>query len=142
MTRGHTLLELSVVLMLMALTGSVFLSAGRGLRNRSAVVAAREEVAGLFAEARMAALASGGAVVRVRAAEGALWYEAGGHVRRRLDLAEEPGVLVVLSRGRAEADLEYDALGLGRVASETLRFRRGESESTLIVSGYGRVRRW
>lgn len=142
MSRGHTLLELSAVLALLAIAGSAFVSVGRGVRDRMAVTAAREEVAGLFAEARTAAMAWGGATVRVRTEEGVVWYEAGGRVHRRLDLAREAGVTLVLARGRTGADLAYDALGLGRVASETLRFRRREAESGLVVSGYGRVRRW
>lgn len=142
MRRGHTLLELSAVLALIALAGSAFLSAAHGLRDRSAVVAAREEVAGLLAQARVTAVARGGATVHVSAAEGRAWLEAGGMTERRLDLSREPGVEVVLSRGRDQAEVAFDALGLGRVASETFRFRRGEAQATLVVSGYGRVRRW
>jgi len=142
MRRGHTLVELSVVLALLALGLSVVLPAARGLRDRSAVLSAREEVAGLIAEARTAALAWGGATVHVRAGDATIWYEAGGRVPRRVSLRPEPGVEVLLPRGRSASDLRYDALGIGRVASETLRFRRGDAESTLVISGYGRVRRW
>jgi len=142
MRRGHTLLELSILLALMALSAPVLLSAGHRMRDRAAVVSARERVAGLFAEARMAAMSWGGATVHLRTDDGTAWFEAGGAVRRRLALAEDPGVAVVLPRGRTASDLAYDALGIGRVASETLRFRRGDAESVLVVSGYGRVRRW
>ncbi len=142
MERGHTLLELSAVLALMALAGSALVPAGRGLRDRSAVVSAREEVAGLFAEARVAAVALGGATVHVDASAAHAWYVSGGVTRRNLDLMTELGVDVILTRGRSQADVAFDALGLGRVASETLRFRRGDAEATLVVSSYGRVRRW
>jgi prepilin-type N-terminal cleavage/methylation domain-containing protein len=142
MRRGYTLVEVSIVLALMALSAPFLLAAGHRMRDRAAVVSARERVAGLFAEARMAAMSWGGATVHVRADDGVAWFEAGGAVRRRLSLGEEPGVTVALPRGRAASDLAYDALGIGRVASETLTFRRGDAETVLVVSGYGRVRRW
>lgn len=139
---GHTLLELSTVLVLMALGAPVLLSAGRRLRDRAAVVSARERVAGLFAEARVTAMSWGGATVHLRTRDGSVWFEAGDTVRRRLTLGSDPGVALVLPRGRSGSDLPYDAIGIGRVASETLRFRRGAAETVLVVSGYGRVRRW
>lgn len=142
MRRGYTLVELSIVLALMALSAPFLLAAGHRMRDRAAVVSARERVAGLVAEARMAAMSWGGATVHLTTDDGAAWFEAGGAVRRRLLLADDPGVAVVLPRGRTTSDLAYDALGIGRVASETLRFQRGEAESVLVVSGYGRVRRW
>lgn len=142
MRSGHTLLEMSTVLALVALGAPFLLSAGRRMRDRAAVVSARERVAGLFAEARMAAMSRGGATVHLRTDGGAAWFEAGDTVRRRISLGTDPGVALVLPRGRSASDLAYDALGIGRVASETLRFRRGSAESVLVVSGYGRVRRW
>jgi prepilin-type N-terminal cleavage/methylation domain-containing protein len=142
MRRGYTLLELSAVLALMAAAVSILLSAGGGARDRWAVEAAREQVAGLIAEARTAAVAWGGAVVRLSASDAEAWYEAGGVEQRRVALARDVAVELVLSRGGVEVVLRYDALGLGQVASQTLRFRRGAAEAVLVVSGYGRVRRW
>jgi prepilin-type N-terminal cleavage/methylation domain-containing protein len=142
MERGHTLLELSVALALAAVAATSFLGATRGLRERAAVISAREALAGLFAEARVAAVASGGATVHVRSAPAEAWYEAAGTERRRIRLGRDEGVSVTLNRGRTASDLRYDPLGLGQVASETFRLRRGKAEATLVVSGYGRVRRW
>lgn len=142
MRRGHTLLELSAVLALMAACVSIVFSFAQGSRDRWAVEAAREEVAGLIAEARTAALAWGGTVVHLSATDGEVAYTAGGVERRRIGLAENGPVELLLPRGRPEADLRFDALGLGRVASQTLRFRRGGAETALVVSAYGRVRRW
>lgn len=141
MRDGHTLLELCSALLLAALAGSVLLRGGRDLRDGMAVVAAREAVAGLVAEARVHAVARGGAVVRI---EGGPWRasaEAGDSVLRSVALEEELGVLVTLTRGRTATELRFDALGLGQVASETVRFRRGDVERALVISGYGRVRR-
>jgi hypothetical protein len=56
-------------------------------------------------------------------------------------LQEEYGVSLDLGGGRTDVELAYDALGLGRVASQTVVFRRGDATAELVVSGYGRLRR-
>jgi type II secretory pathway pseudopilin PulG len=141
MRRGHTLFELCAALLLVALAASAVLPAGRALLDRVAVVAAREAVAGLVAEARVAALSYGGASVHLTAGPWRAWAQVGDSAFGLVQLEEELAVTVELSRGRAATELRYDALGLGQVASETLRFRRGVAASSLVVSGYGRVRR-
>ena len=141
MRNGHTLLELCTVLLLATLASSVVLPAGGRLRDVFAVVAAREALAGLIAEARSAAPGHGGGSVHLRSGPWRAWAEAGGTPLRSVALAKELGVSVVLSRGRPFLDLRYDVLGLGQVASETIVLQRGKSRRTLVVSGYGRVRR-
>jgi hypothetical protein len=141
MRRGHTLFELCAVLLLVALAVSALLPAGRALRDRMAVVAAREAVAGLVAEARMAALAHGGATVHLQAGPWRAWAQVEDSVLRLVPLESGLAVNVELSRGRTATDIQYDALGLGQVASETVRFRRGDAVRALVISGYGRVRR-
>jgi Tfp pilus assembly protein FimT len=140
--RGHTLLELVAVLLLLALAFGAAIPAGGRLRDRAAVIAARESVAGLVAEARAAAVAHGGADVLVESGPWRAWYVAGDSVRRTLPIESELGVSVLLGRGRLSTEVHYDALGLGRVASETLVFTRGGQQSGLVLSAYGRVRRW
>lgn len=139
--RGHTLLELSAALLLASLAISALLRAGGGLSDTLAVVSAREALAGLVAEARVAALQHGGAQVRVEGPPWRAWSQVGDSVVREVGLERAWGVEVVLPRGRTGATLRYDALGLGQVASETLRLRRGDAERLLVVSGYGRLRR-
>jgi hypothetical protein len=141
MRRGHTLFELCAVLLLAAMAGSVLLPAGRRLRDGLSVVAAREAVAGLVAETRMAALAHGGATVHLQAGPWRAWAQVEDSVLRLVPLEAGFAVSVELSRGRTATDLRYDGLGLGQVASETLRFRRGDAVRALVISGYGRVRR-
>lgn len=141
MTRGHTLFELCAALLLASLALSAVVPLGRGIRDRMAVLAAREAVAGLVAEARSAALGSGAAAVHLASDPWRAWVQAGDSVYPAVGLEAEWGVAVDLSRGRTAATLAYDAMGLGRVASETLRFRRGGRTAALVVSGYGRVRR-
>jgi len=140
--RGHTLLELAAVLLLLALACGAVMPAGSRLRDKAAVIAVRESVAGLVAEARTAAVAHGGADVHVASGPWRAWYATGDSIRRTISIESELGVSVVLARGRSSTEVHYDALGLGRVASETLVFRRGNQESGLVLSAYGRVRRW
>jgi type II secretory pathway pseudopilin PulG len=142
MNRGHTLVELTAVLLLMALASSTLLPLARRTQDRSSVIAAREAVAGLVAEARIASVMFGGASVHFAARPWRAWSEAGGEVRRRVSLEEELGVSLVLTRSRVAAQIRFDALGLGQIASETLRFQRRDAEAGLVLSSYGRVRRW
>ncbi len=141
MRRGYTLIELSLVLTLATMTCLTLLPTARRLRDRMAVVAAREALAGLIARARVDALARGGSTVHVRGVSGRAWYEASDSVLATLELQRDFAVTVALGGTRDSADLRFDALGIGRIASQTLRFRRGSEEAVLVVSGYGRVRR-
>ena len=142
MERGHTLLELTVAVLLMAtITGSLLPAAVR-YRRKAAVVAARESVAGLLAEARAVAPGFAGAVVRIESDPWRAWIQVSDSVGRSIQLEEPAGVQVVLSRSRMRTEVSYDALGIGRVASETIRFRLDGEEAGLTVSSFGRVRRW
>jgi hypothetical protein len=49
------------------------------------------------------------------------------------------GLILELSRGRSETKLIFGPLGLGRVASQTVRFRKGNAEATLVLSSMGRA---
>lgn len=142
--RGHTLIELTFVLLLVGVATASAAPSARRLRDRTAVVGAREAVVGLLAEARLAAIETGSASVRIAAdpwrAE-AVGGGSGGATLRRVALATDFGVTLELSGARTDIELSYDALGLGRVASQTVVFRRGDSATELVVSGYGRVRR-
>lgn len=141
MRNGHTLLELCVTLLLLSICASVTLRSGRGLRDAMAATGAREALAGLVAEARLAALAHGGATVYVEAHPPSAWSQVGDSTLRVLPLGDEWGVTLLLSPGRTSGALRYDAMGVGRVASETIRLRRGGAERSLVISGYGRLRR-
>lgn len=141
MARGHTLLELTLVLAVGAIAAAVLAPPARTLSDRLAVTAAREAVAGLLAEARVVAMERGGASVHLADGPWRAWSVADGEVVRTIQLERETGVLVELGGGRREVSLDFDALGLGVVASRTLIFRRGDAEARLVVSGYGRIRR-
>lgn len=139
--RGHTLVELLFVLFLTGVTAASIAPAARRQRDRASVVGAREAVVGLLAEARLAAIESGSARVRITASPAtAEALERGGSLRTTA-LAAEFGVTVSLSGAASQADLDYDELGLGKMASQTIVFRRGREATELVVSAYGRVRR-
>lgn len=137
---GFTLLELVAVMTLLALGVAHLLPQARRWGDRVAVRAAREEVVGLLHRARMEAVAWGGATVVITSAppEVELWVT-GRSVA--ISSLRDQGVALTLSGDRPRVELVYDALGLGRVASQTLRFRRGSAEALLVVSAWGRVRR-
>lgn len=109
--------------------------------DRLAVIGARETVAGLFYRGRQEAIAHGGARVFIRAEPPVVKLMAGADTLITSSLAEEFGITLGLSRGRPEALLRFGPLGLGLVSSQTLTFRRGNTESLLVISGLGRVDR-
>ena len=135
------MVELMLLLFLIAWTAAVGFPVGQSYHDRFAVVGAREAVAGLIAEARVVAVSSGSAHVYVDGESGRVWSEAELGTLRSIALDDEPGVMVSLSGGRLQAELSWDALGLGRFTSQTIEFRRGGARARLIVSSYGRVRR-
>jgi Tfp pilus assembly protein FimT len=141
MRRGHTLAELCTTLLILTVGVSFVAPAARHLQDRMAVVAAREAVAGLVAEARVQAMVRGSAVVVVETSPATVSLESPGRPSRRIPVQADLGVEIALSRGRPAAELRYNVLGLGQVASETVSFRRGRAVAALVVSGYGRVRR-
>ena len=141
MRLGYSLVELAAVVAVLAVLAAAVGPPARALGDRLAVVGARESVAGLIAEARAAGLGRGGARIRVEGAPWRAWSEVDGRFLRTVAIEADFRTTVVLSRARTGTLLFYDALGLGRLSNETLRFRRGGEETALVVSGYGRVRR-
>jgi type II secretory pathway pseudopilin PulG len=139
--RGHTLVEILLVLTLIGATTASLAPTAARYRDRAAVVAAREAVVGLLAEARLAAMEAGEASVRVSGAPWVAEAIAADSTLRLVALEDEHGVSVELNGGATDVELEYGPLGIGRLANQTLAFRRGDARAELVVSGYGRVRR-
>jgi hypothetical protein len=128
------------VLLLLGLALGELLPMGRSITDRMAVVAAREVVLGSLHRTRMEAVAGGGASLVLVTTPPVLRIvrEPSGEILD--ERALEDGVTLHLSRERAEAVLTFDAMGFGRVTSQTLTLRRGGAESSLVVSSLGRVR--
>ncbi|MGH7481128.1 MAG: hypothetical protein ACRELV_03160 [Longimicrobiales bacterium] len=141
--RGATLVELLLALALIALLIGVAVPGVRGPLDRLAVQSAATAVAGSTARARIEAVARGRAAVEIDVATGRLRLVVDGPVDlETVDLRAEYGVRVSTIPPLPVVRLEYNALGLGVMASRSLRFRRGTAESGLVVSSYGRVRPW
>jgi len=139
-TRGFTVVELVLVLLLLGVTTASVAPAARRQRDRALVVGAREAVVGLIAEARTVAMESGAASVRIAAMPARAEVVSQARILRTAAIAEDFGVSIAIG-GSSQVELTYDALGLGRVASQTIRFSLGSESTELVVSGYGRVRR-
>lgn len=139
--RGFTLLELITVITLLGILLGKAFPAARNLQDRMAVVGAREVVVGLFHRARMEAVARGGSMVVLTTGPAATTLLAGGETVIREFIGADYGVELSLSGGRPSVTLAFDALGLGRVASQTVRITRGEAVTKVVVSSYGRVTR-
>ncbi len=136
---GFTLLELAVVFSLMAVGIAVLLPTARRQQDRLAVSGAAEEVVGLLHRTRAEAVARGGAVLSLVSASASIAIVCNEDTLTRTELMERYGVDMDLSRDRGEAALAFGPLGLGQVANQTIRLRRGEAETRLIVSSLGRV---
>jgi len=138
---GFTLIELVVVLSLLTLAVAGVFPALMGRLDRLAVMAAREEVVGLFHRARAVAVDKGGSTILLTSQPSTIRLESGKEVHSFVSFDNGRKVRLSLSRNRSEVELSFDPLGLGRVASQTLIFSRGSSTARLVISSYGRLER-
>jgi hypothetical protein len=138
---GVTLVELATALALLAVGLSVALPPAAGLRDRLAVGAARNEVMALLLRARAEAPLRGGARIEFELGADEVRLVSGDSLLVLLHPLRDLGVEVSLGGGRESAEVAYDPLGLGRVASRTVIFARGRARDTLRISSYGRVTR-
>jgi len=138
--RGHTLIEMLLVLTLLGASTASLAPTARRYRDRSSVVAAREALVGLLAEARLAAMEGGGARVELHGAPWTASVVASDSTLRAVSLGGEYGVTLTLD-GDEDLELVFDALGLGRMTARTIGLQRGDASAELVVSAYGRVRR-
>ena len=83
---------------------------------------------------------SGESVRDVTGPDARAWIQAGDSVIEARSLAVEYGVTLELG-GSGEAQLAFDALGLGRRASRTVVLRRGAAEARVVIAAYGRALR-
>lgn len=133
--------ELLIVLCLTAILLMFAMPTARSGMDAVRVRAAREAAFGLATRTRSVALARGGA-----------------HIifdldRRSAEVVASDGVVVstasfadydvhIASDNGSRVTLRYDARGIGRMASRTVHFVRGNARAGLTFSSYGRVRRW
>jgi prepilin-type N-terminal cleavage/methylation domain-containing protein len=141
MERGFTLLEMTVATSVLALTLAVGIPAARRSLDRMAVVGAREGLVGMVVRARSEAIAHGGATLILDPTHTRARIVTQAGTPDSLDLAAGFGVSLETGSTDREARLDFDALGIGRIASHTVRLRRGVAEAAIVVSAYGRVTR-
>lgn len=140
---GTTLLELTLVLAILGvLLGISYSPLRRGL-DGLATRGARDALGVGVARARAAAVARGGAALVVDLDGARFWVEvpAGDTVGTPVDLAARYGVRLATAGVPVQyIKLNFDGLGIGRVANRTFQFRRGRAEAQLTLSAYGRPR--
>ena len=141
MRHGFTLLEMVVVTSLAALVLAAGIPAARRSVDRMAVVGAREGLVGLIVRTRAEARARGGAALVVDSRAGIARIESAIGSVDSLDLGAAFGVELEAGPADRPARLDFDALGIGRVASRTIGIRRGSTRAEIVVSSYGRVSR-
>lgn len=140
--RGTTLIELLFVLLLLGVLLALALPPLGRWRDAAATRSARDELAAGLAWTRLSAVSHGGSTLVVDAATGRFWTTTpGGPIRPPVSLRDRYDVRLDVG-AEDRVILTFDALGLGRTASRTIRVRRGRAEAGLIISGYGRFRRW
>ena len=140
--RGFTLIEILVCIALLAMLLAVAAPPAFRWRDAAAVSAARDELAAGLGWTRMAAAAHGGAALVLDPLSGRYSVRIGTGVEPPpVDLAGRYGVAIDPGTS-APVAFRYDALGIGRITSRTVRFRRGAAEAGLTISAYGRYRRW
>ncbi len=141
MNGGFTLFECLVVLAIVGIGIALGLPALQLHRDRWAVTQAREASAALLARARVDALGSGVSTVTIQSGRGQIERRLGSTFRERVDLGDRYGVSLDISGRDTLATIEFNALGLGRMAARSLRFGRGAASASLVISAYGRVSR-
>jgi Tfp pilus assembly protein FimT len=138
MCRGHTVVELLVVLGITGIVLGIALPRGQRVLDRITVHAAASDVAATLAAARALALAGHASVaVDIDSVSGALRVRRGSEMLLARNIGSAHGVTVSPSRD----SLTYDGRGLGRGAANlSVVVRRRTAVETVFVSRFGRVR--
>lgn len=140
MNRGYTLLEVLVVVSMIGTFVSIIGGPAGGLRDSLAARAVVEDVVAVVRSARAEGRARGGSLLWLHD-DGRYSIHGPDGVVRRGAVALNRARALELSAGRDSVALRFDRLGLGRMASTTVRIRAGNEERSVVVSAYGRVRR-
>ena len=139
MNEGFTLFECLIVLAIVGIGIALGMPALQLQRDRWAVNQARQESAAVLARARVEAIGSDGSTVTISPSRGRIERSSRGAVRESLEVGGRYGVSLEISGRDTLATIEYNALGLGRMAARTVFFERGRAYASMVVSTYGRV---
>jgi prepilin-type N-terminal cleavage/methylation domain-containing protein len=141
MSRGFSLLELLVVLVIVGVLVALVAPRWATQRDRLAVHRATTEVAGFYHAARYAAILRA-RQVRLEFATNALHATYEGRADSTFLVRAGPGRHgVTLEASRPVIRIGPDGLGAG-AANTRLVLRRGAAADTLTTSRLGRLRRW
>lgn len=138
---AFTLIEATVALALLAFLLGTALPRAAAVRDGLAVRGSREAAVGLLARARFESVLRDGAEVLVTEEPPRMVLRSGGRTLRVVAVDERFRAELDVSGSARRAVLRFDPLGIGRMASRTIRFRRGKAEAPLTISSYGRIRR-
>lgn len=138
-----TLTELLLVLAILGILASLGAPSLRKGLDAIAVRSARETTFAIAVRARSLAISRGGAdFVLDMPTRMASAIDAAGSAVEQVQLATYGVTIAADGQPNPQIVLHYDAHGIGRIASRTIRFRRGSSEAGLTFSSFGRVHRW
>jgi prepilin-type N-terminal cleavage/methylation domain-containing protein len=141
---GFSLPELLIVVAVLGALLMIALPAVTGARAVFSVRAARETVMAAATRTRSLALSHGGAQLQIDALTGAVSVStADSTIIEHWSLRDLHGVAVTIEHSaRTTALIEYDRLGVGRLANLTVRLARGSAVGGVTFSAYGRPRAW
>ena len=140
---GLTTLELLCVLTLLSVAAGIAAPGFFHALDVLSVRAARDVIVTAAVQTRSAAVARGGAYLRVAEDGGVAVLQRDSTQRFSWQLRERYGIaLDIENSARSIVLLEYDALGVGRLANLTVRVRRGRASGAITFSAYGRPRTW
>ena len=139
---GVTLFELLIALMLIGVLTSIAAPSLRATTDLLAARAARETAFALFSRARVLALQHGGAEIELNARQDRITLRrASGAIEYEHEFGSQD-VDLTLEGTTDPVILRYDAYGLGRMMSRTVRFSARSANAGVTISSFGRVRRW
>jgi len=138
MKSGATITELLLVLTILGILATMAVPQVRRSLDVVDVRAARENTFALATRARAHAQSYGGASLVIDSDSDIVEVaDASGATVERVALDAD----VAVDGTAPRVEMRYDAYGIGRMASRTIRFRRPSAQAVLTVSAYGRVRR-
>lgn len=141
-TGRMSFMELLIVLALVAILGTIAAPTVAHSLDVMNVRAAREELFGLAARTRDVAVSRSGATLSLDLRNQVARIIDGASVAVEELHLQKYDVSLATDGRQSSIALRYDARGIGRMASRTIRLRRGSAEAGLTFSSYGRVRRW
>lgn len=142
MSRGFTLVELAIGIVVVAILAAVALPRLRPALDRVAADAAAREITVALAVTRHAAIRQGQRA-RLRIGPDSLWLELAEGATWRLLTAWPGPVAHGVQLQVSNPVVTYAPNGIGWGASNTtVRLRRGSQIETITTSRIGRVKRW